>query len=346
MSAGCWCSGSATRRPTSRSNPRGIADATFLAMRRGAYVIPKYLRGVPTDEAGPPIMSRLPLPMQRFFFMSSIKVAAGDMTKYGLPQPDHKLLEAHPTVSSDLLPQTRARRHRGEAEHRLAIRAGARCGSSTASRRRSTWSSTARATRSPSRSSTRRCLSATDNRIPLYRRVVSAEHPGLYFIGFIQPLGAIMPIAEAQSEWIADLLQGKGELPVPGGDATRDRARGPADGKALRGLEAAHDPGRLLPLPAHDRARAPQRRAAATARSGGCSPAARTSCGWARASGRGGARVRPPRLRRAAGAAARAGQPQRRHGSRQSSWRRGCARSWRSTCPDSENPLRIRGEQP
>ena len=58
-------------------------------------------------------------------------------------------------------------------------------------------------------------LSATDNRIPLYRRVVSVQHPGLYFIGFIQPLGAIMPIAEAQSEWIADLMQGKGELPSP-----------------------------------------------------------------------------------------------------------------------------------
>ena len=56
-------------------------------------------------------------------------------------------------------------------------------------------------------------LTVRDNRIPLYRRVVSVEHPGLYFIGFIQPLGAIMPIAEAQSEWVADLFEGKGELP-------------------------------------------------------------------------------------------------------------------------------------
>ena len=47
--------------------------------------------------------------------------------------------------------------------------------------------------------------------MPLYRRVVSVEHPGLYFIGFIQPLGPIMPIAEAQSEWVADLLAGQGE---------------------------------------------------------------------------------------------------------------------------------------
>ena len=41
-------------------------------------------------------------------------------------------------------------------------------------------------------------FSAPDNRLPLYRRVVSVERPGLYFIGFIQPLGPIMPLAEAQ----------------------------------------------------------------------------------------------------------------------------------------------------
>ena len=45
--SGCSCSASATRPPTSRSRPRRVADATFLAMRRGAYVIPKYLRGIP-----------------------------------------------------------------------------------------------------------------------------------------------------------------------------------------------------------------------------------------------------------------------------------------------------------
>ncbi len=52
-----------------------------------------------------------------------------------------------------------------------------------------------------------------DNRIELYRRVVHPDLPGLYFIGLMQPLDAIMPIAERQSEWIADVLQGKVALP-------------------------------------------------------------------------------------------------------------------------------------
>jgi hypothetical protein len=53
------------------------------------------------------------------------------------------------------------------------------------------------------------------NHVPLYRRVVHPEQPGLYFIGLVQPLGAIMPIAERQAEWVADLFEGKASLPEP-----------------------------------------------------------------------------------------------------------------------------------
>ena len=54
---------------------------------------------------------------------------------------------------------------------------------------------------------------ARDNHVDLYRRVVDPDLPGLYFVGLIQPLGAIMPLAEAQAEWVADLVQGAGALP-------------------------------------------------------------------------------------------------------------------------------------
>jgi hypothetical protein len=58
-----------------------------------------------------------------------------------------------------------------------------------------------------------RFVTARDNHVDLYRRVVDPDHPGLYFVGLIQPLGAIMPLAEAQSEWVADLVSGEGALP-------------------------------------------------------------------------------------------------------------------------------------
>ena len=72
-------------------------------MRRGAYIIPKYLNGKPTDRSASALFTRLPLFIQRFLFNRLLEMSIGEMTSYGLPEPDHKLLEAHPTVSAELL---------------------------------------------------------------------------------------------------------------------------------------------------------------------------------------------------------------------------------------------------
>ena len=82
-----------------------IAERTLLAMRRGAWVLPKYLKGKPTDELGNALTSRLPLALTRGMYRRTLKTATGDPMDYGLPEPDHKLAEAHPTISAELLPR-------------------------------------------------------------------------------------------------------------------------------------------------------------------------------------------------------------------------------------------------
>jgi len=191
-----------------------IAEKTFLAMRRGAYVMPKYLNGKPTDEAGSRLLTMMPLPVQRFVLARMLGLTAGDMTAYGLPQPDHKLLEAHPTVSAELL----SRLGHGDLAVKPNIERflGGRTVRFVDGSEEEidlvvycTGYKISFPFFDPS------VVAAADNRLPLYRRVASVEHPGLYFIGFIQPLGAIMPLAEAQSEWVADLLSGRAVLPSP-----------------------------------------------------------------------------------------------------------------------------------
>jgi dimethylaniline monooxygenase (N-oxide forming) len=189
-----------------------IAEKTFLAMRRGAYVIPKYLKGKPTDESASPILTRFPLSVQRFFIGRMLGLTAGDMTAYGLPKPDHKLLEAHPTVSAELL----SRLGHGDVAvkpniDRFAGGRTVRFVDGSEEQIDLVVYCTGYKISFPFFDSS--VVSAADNRLPLYRRVASVEHPGLYFIGFIQPLGAIMPLAEAQSEWVADLLSGRAVLP-------------------------------------------------------------------------------------------------------------------------------------
>ncbi|HEV2858290.1 MAG TPA: NAD(P)-binding domain-containing protein [Solirubrobacterales bacterium] len=200
-----------------------IAEKTFLAVRRGAYVLPKYMNGKPIDEVTTPLMARLPLPVQRFLAMKGLEIAAGDMETYGLPKPDHKLFEAHPTVSSELLP----RLGHGDITVKPNIerflggrKVGFVDGSPPEEIDLVVYCTGYKMTFpffDP------KVLSAPDNRLPLYRRVVSVERPGLYFIGFIQPLGPIMPLAEAQAEWVADLLAERVALP-PAGEMKREIA--------------------------------------------------------------------------------------------------------------------------
>ncbi len=189
-----------------------IADKTFIAMRRSAYIIPKYVRGHPTDEAGAPgLLTRLPLTIQRALFKNALKAAAGMPTDYGLPEPDHKLLEAHPTVSSELLPRI----GHGDVtvKPNIARFDGSEVVFDDGSREQVDLVVYCTGYKITFPFFDPGFVAATDNRLDLYRRVVHPDNPGLYFIGLLQPLGAIMPLAEAQSEWVADVLEGKVSLP-------------------------------------------------------------------------------------------------------------------------------------
>jgi thioredoxin reductase len=190
-----------------------IGEETFLAMRRGAYVLPKYMGGKPTDESASAWLTRLPLPVQRFFISRMVGLTAGDMTAYGLPKPDHKLLEAHPTISAELLSRL------GHGDITIKPNIDRFSGGRTVRFVDGSEEEIDLVVYCTGYKITfpffdPKLLEAPENRMPpLYRRVASVDHPGLYFIGLIQPLGAIMPIAEAQSEWVADLLGGRGTLP-------------------------------------------------------------------------------------------------------------------------------------
>jgi hypothetical protein len=191
-----------------------IGEKTFVATRRGAWVLPKYLNGKPIDEIANSVTGNAPIPVMRAVMKRSLKVAVGDPTDYGLPKPDHKLLEAHPTVSSEFLP----RLGHGDITakpniDRFTGGRGVRFVDGSEEEVDLVVYCTGYKITFPFFRP--EVLAAPDNKLPLYRRVVSVERPGLYFIGFIQPLGPIMPLAEAQVEWIADLLSDRAALPAP-----------------------------------------------------------------------------------------------------------------------------------
>lgn len=62
-----------------------VAERTFLAVRRGAHVIPKYLFGKPLDRLAPPWMWRyLPFRAFQWLFGAALRLARGRLARFGL----------------------------------------------------------------------------------------------------------------------------------------------------------------------------------------------------------------------------------------------------------------------
>jgi len=77
-----------------------VGQSCHLSLRRGYWFLPKTLFGKPTAES--PLVY-FPVSIQRFFLKLSLRVALGKYEDYGLPRPDHKIFEHHPTLNSELL---------------------------------------------------------------------------------------------------------------------------------------------------------------------------------------------------------------------------------------------------
>jgi dimethylaniline monooxygenase (N-oxide forming) len=188
-----------------------VAASTDLAMRRGAHILPKYMFGMPTDRLTDSPLVHAPLKVQQTMLAVLLRLTQGKVSDYGLPEPDHAVLHAHPTVSQDLL----NRLGHGDITVRPTIDRfeGSKVffADGSAGEYDVVVYCTGYQVTFPFLDES--VVSSEDNHVELYRRVVHPDHPGLYFVGLIQPLGAIMPLAEAQAEWIGDLVTGVGRLP-------------------------------------------------------------------------------------------------------------------------------------
>jgi dimethylaniline monooxygenase (N-oxide forming) len=188
-----------------------VADRTYLAMRRGAHVLPKYLFGMPTDHLTDSPLARGPVRLQQLAMAAMLRLAQGKVTDYGLPEPDHAVLHAHPTISDDLL--TRLGHGDIDVKPNIDRFEGSKVFFVDGSAAEVDVVVYCTGYKVTFPFLDEQVLPVRDNRVDLYRRVVDPGHEGLYFLGLIQPLGAIMPLAEIQAEWVADLVTGAGLLP-------------------------------------------------------------------------------------------------------------------------------------
>ncbi|HKF32905.1 MAG TPA: NAD(P)-binding domain-containing protein [Jatrophihabitantaceae bacterium] len=190
-----------------------VAGRTLLAMRRGAHIVPQYLFGRPTDHLTlTRLGTRAPFRLQSLVVALLLRMAQGNVTRYGMPRPDHRVLCAPPTVSDSLL----SKLDDGDIVVKPAIDGFhgdcVRFADGSREPVDVVIYCTGYKISFPFLNET--TIGIDGKQIPLYRRIVPPQLPGLYFIGLIQPIGAVMPIAEIQSQWVADLLQGNATLPT------------------------------------------------------------------------------------------------------------------------------------
>ncbi len=182
----------------------------FLSVRRGAWVLPKYALGKPLDQVTGSTWF-LPSPVRRWLVELWYRVAVGDPRRFGLPLPDHRLGDAHPTVSSELF--TLLGSGAIIAKPQMVAHHGRDIEFADGSREAVDAIVYATGYNVSFPFFDASFVSAPDNELPLYRRLFHPQAENLYFIGLCQPLGPIMPIAEAQAKLVAEHLSGRYALP-------------------------------------------------------------------------------------------------------------------------------------
>lgn len=186
------------------------AAFTAISWRRGYYVIPKIVFGSPPDIVNARFVW-LPRWLRKRALYATWWLVTGGNRRYGLPKPDHDILESHPVTNSDLLtrirhgdihPRPDVRRFEGKRVHFVDGRSEEYDAIIAATGYKITFPFFDKS-----------FIDFSEGDVPLYLRVFHPDHPTLYFIGLVQPQGCIWPLSDTQSELVAQHILGRYVLP-------------------------------------------------------------------------------------------------------------------------------------
>jgi cation diffusion facilitator CzcD-associated flavoprotein CzcO len=196
----------------SELSSRWMAKKLYVSARRGVWVLPKYRNGQPADK----VMAPPDIPREEGLKASRalIRELVGQMSDYGLPEPDHEPLSAHPSVSADFL--TRAGSgdiHMLAAIERLDGRT-VHLADGDAVEADVIVCATGYEMKFPFFDAGEVDLHPdADHRYPLFKRMIKPGVDHLFFMGLAQSSPTIVNLAEQQSKLLAKLLVGEYALP-------------------------------------------------------------------------------------------------------------------------------------
>jgi dimethylaniline monooxygenase (N-oxide forming) len=188
------------------------AASVTLSTRSGAHILPRYVMGRPLDTLSNRAASRLPLSVQRLAYKAILALGGPSQTSSGIPRPDAPLLSKHPTVSQDLPGLAKSGKVRIVGDIARLEPDSVTFSDGSTEKADVIIYATGYNISFPFLETS--MVGVLDNEIDLYEMVVPVDVPGLYFIGLIQPVGALPPLAEQQARWVAQLIDGA-TVPTP-----------------------------------------------------------------------------------------------------------------------------------
>ena len=182
-----------------------VSDTVFLSTRSGAYVMPKYIFGKPVDQVLKPNLW-LPAQLRRRVAGVLPRIFSGRMEDFGLPTPNHRFLDAHPTVSSELLGRLGAGDAVAKGDVAELMGDRVRFLDGTVEPTDAIVYATGYKVSFPFFDAD--FISAPNNVLSLYKRMLKPGLDDLAFIGLGQPIPTIFPFSELQSKLAARWLSG------------------------------------------------------------------------------------------------------------------------------------------
>ena len=182
-----------------------VSKSTSISWRRGYYLIPKFMYGLPTDVQA--LKNRwMPDFIRGPFTKLMLEIFQGKNEDIGLQKPDKSLNATHPTVNSELYyavrhgkvtPHVDIERYEG---NKVKFKDG----------KSEEFDVIIACTGFKIKHDffDKSLINYEEGKVPLLHKMIPADINNLYFIGLFQPLGCIWPGAELQSKLAAQHLCG------------------------------------------------------------------------------------------------------------------------------------------
>ncbi|XP_019474109.1 dimethylaniline monooxygenase [N-oxide-forming] 5-like [Meleagris gallopavo] len=192
------------------------AKQVFLSTKRGTWVMHRVAEGgYPFDFSylsrfTQLLQSLLPLSVSNFMLERKLNMRF-DHALYGL-KPKHRVFNQHLTINDDLPNRIISGRVRVKPNIKQFTETSAIFEDGTREDIDAVVFATGYSFSFPFLEDS---VKVVENQVPLYKFMfpVDLEKPTLAFVGYIQPLGAIMPISEMQSRWATRVFKGLHKLP-------------------------------------------------------------------------------------------------------------------------------------